>query len=329
MNHDIDIVVPWVDGSDPIWLAEKKKYSPNGGDDDNINRYRDWGLLRFWFRSVEKYASWVNKIHFVTFGHLPVWLNTDNPKLNIVKHEDYIPREYLPVFSSHPIELNMHRISGLADRFIYLNDDLLFSNYTVPEDFFIDGKPVDTVTETPLRFNEGGIDHIIGNDMIVINKHFDKKATVKKNMRLWFSPNALKASLKNIYMLPVNGFSAFVNPHIAQPFLKSTLKEVWKEEQELLSRTSTHKFRSNEDVNQWLFRYWQFAKGNFVQSGKVRGKFFSIGKDDKEISEAILCHKYKTICLSDDKINIDFESEQKFLTELFQTILPDKSSYEK
>ena len=26
------------------------------------------------------------------------------------KHEDYIPKQYLPTFSSHPIELNMHRI---------------------------------------------------------------------------------------------------------------------------------------------------------------------------------------------------------------------------
>ena len=328
MDYNIDIVVPWVDGSDPVWFSEKKKYSPNEGDDDNINRYRDWGLLRYWFRSIEKYAPWVNKIHFITYGHLPSWLNTENPKLNIVKHTDYIPQEYLPVFSSHPIELHMHKIEGLADRFIYFYDDFYLADYVTPDDFFIDGKPVDTVTEVPLRFKEGGIDHIIGNNMMVINKHFNKRETIKKNKKVWFSLKAPKASLKNLYMLPVNGFSAFDNPHIPQPFLKSTLEEVWEQEEELLSKTSSHRFRSSEDVSQWLFRYWQFAKGYIVQSGKTRGKFFSIGKDDKEISEAILTHKYKSICLSDDEVDIDFEKEQKFMVDLFDKILPEKSSFE-
>lgn len=329
MSLTVDIVMPWVDGADPVWLEEKRKYSPNEGEDANINRYRDWGLLKFWFRSVEKYAPWVNKIHFITCGHLPNWLNTENPKLHIVRHEDYIPREFLPVFSSHPIELNMHRIEGLSDSFIYFNDDFFFSDYVSIDDFFIDGKPVDLAAEAPFCFFEGGIDHIVGNDIAVLNKHFNKREVIKKNRKLWFSLSAPRTALKNLYMLPIKAFSAFANPHIPQPFLKSTLEDVWENEKELLVKTSSHKFRNNDDVSQWLFRYWQFAKGDFKQSGNVRGKFFSIGKDDKEISEAILDHKYKTVCLSDDKVDVDFEKEQEFLIGLFQKILPDKCSFEK
>lgn len=329
MSLTVDIVMPWVDGADPVWLEEKQKYNPNDGEDANINRYRDWGLLKFWFRSVEKYAPWVNKIHFITYGHLPVWLNTENPKLHIVKHEDYIPREFLPVFSSHPIELNMNKIDGLAERFIYSNDDLFFLNNTLPNDFFIDGKPVDLAAEAPFCFFEGGIDHIVGNDIAVLNKHFNKREVIKRNRKLWFSLSAPRTALKNLYMLPVKAFSAFANPHIMQPFLKSTLEEVWNEEEELLRRTSSHKFRSHEDVNSWLFRYWQYAKGDFVQSGEVKGMFFSIGKDDAAIREAILENKYKTICISDDLADIDFEKEQEFLIGLFQTVFPDKCSFEK
>ena len=188
---------------------------------------------------------------------------------------------------------------------------------------------MDNVTEVPLRFNEGGIDHIIGNNMAVINKHFNKKETVKKNKNIWFSFKAPKAALKNLYMLPVNGFSAFDNPHLPQPFLKSTLTDVWNAENELIDETCSHKFRNNEDVNQWVFRYWQFAKGNIIQSGKERGKFFSIGKDDNEIQDAILNSKYKTVCLSDDDISYDFQKEQGFLQELFEKKLPEKSSFEK
>ena len=96
MSDAIDIVIPWVDGNDPEWLAEKNKYKKNKAEDDNINRYRDWDLLRYWFRGIEKNAPWINKIHFITWGHLPSWLDAENPKLNIVKHQDYIPEKYLP-----------------------------------------------------------------------------------------------------------------------------------------------------------------------------------------------------------------------------------------
>ncbi len=329
MNQKIDIVMPWVDGSDPVWFKEKQKYNPNISDDDNINRYRDWDILKYWFRAIEKYAPWVNKIHFITYGHLPSWLNTENEKLHIVKHSDYIPNEYLPVFSSHPIELNMHRIEGLSEQFIYFNDDFFLTADTTPEDFFIGSKPVDTVTEIPFRFRYGQIEHIIGNNMLVINKHFNKRQVIKANKKLWFSLKAPKAAFKNLYMLAVNDFSTFWDAHTAQPFLKSTIEEVWKAEGDLLKETSSHKFRSNADVSQWLFRYWQFCTGNFIQSGKVRGKFLSIGKDDNEIKNAILNKTYKNICLSDDVVDIDFEKEKSFLKEIFETALPEKSSFEK
>ncbi len=329
MNYDIDIVVPWVDGSDPVWFAEKKKYKPSLGSDDNINRYRDWGLLPYWFRSVEKYAPWIRKIHFVTWGHIPSWLNTENEKLHIVKHSDYIPEKYLPVFSSHPIELNMHRIDDLSEHFIYANDDLIFTDYCSPEDFFIDGKPIDIAEEIAMRFLCGSIDHIAGNCMFVINRHFDKKKVEKQNRNIWFSLKAPKATLKNLYMSPIRGFSAFYNPHTMQSFVKSTLTDVWNAEGALLDETCSHRFRTNEDVSQWLFRYWQMVTGNMVQSEKPRGMFFSIGNDDEAIKDAILNHRYKNICLSDDDVNYDFEKEQSFLISLLSQALPEKSAYEK
>ena len=116
MSEKIDFVVLWVDGSDPKWLKEKNKYSDSKIDiDDTIARYRDMKTFKYWFRAVEKYTPWVNKIHFITWGHVPDWLDTTNPKLNIVNHKDYIPKEYLPTFNSNVIELNLHRIEDLSE----------------------------------------------------------------------------------------------------------------------------------------------------------------------------------------------------------------------
>ena len=91
MTNKIDFVITWVDGNDPEWQKERNKYLSDKIDlNSNQNadcRYRDIGTLRYWFRAVEKYAPWVNKIHFITWGHLPKWLNTEHEKLNIVKQE--------------------------------------------------------------------------------------------------------------------------------------------------------------------------------------------------------------------------------------------------
>ncbi|MFQ7768319.1 MAG: hypothetical protein ACLRIL_08645 [Fusicatenibacter saccharivorans] len=92
--------------------------------DNSTSRYRDWDILKYWFRGVEKFAPWVNQIHFVTYGHVPDWLNEKHSKLHIVKHEDFIPQEFRPTFSSHPIEWNFHRIEWLTENFVYFNDDM-------------------------------------------------------------------------------------------------------------------------------------------------------------------------------------------------------------
>ena len=101
-DYPIDFVLLWVDDSDPEWRKLRKQYSPDSDFlvDDSEARYRDWETLKYWFRGVEKFAPWVNKIYFVTCGHVPSWLNLDAEKLVHVKHEDYIPKEYLPTFSS-------------------------------------------------------------------------------------------------------------------------------------------------------------------------------------------------------------------------------------
>ena len=107
------------------------------------NRYRDWKLLKYWFRGVEKYAPWVNKIYFITYGHLPKWLNTENEKLVILKHSDYIPDKYLPTYNSNVIEMNYFRIKELNEKFVNFNDDMFIINDIREEDFFANGLPCD------------------------------------------------------------------------------------------------------------------------------------------------------------------------------------------
>ena len=105
------------------------------------NRYRDWELMRFWFRGIEAFAPWVNRVFFVSNGQKPIWLNTDHPKLRMVTHQDYIPEIYLPTFNSNVIELWLHNIPDLSERFVLFNDDMFLTAPVTPEDFFEDGLP--------------------------------------------------------------------------------------------------------------------------------------------------------------------------------------------
>ncbi len=71
--------------------------------DDRKERYRDWDLLRYWFRGGA-FCTMGAQDTLCYGGHLPSWLNKEHPKLNIVNHKDFIPEKYLPTFNSHAIE---------------------------------------------------------------------------------------------------------------------------------------------------------------------------------------------------------------------------------
>ncbi len=58
-------------------------------------------------------------------------------KINVVKHTDYIPAEFLPTFNSNVIEMNLHRLKDLSENFVLFNDDMLFLKRTTPDYFFI------------------------------------------------------------------------------------------------------------------------------------------------------------------------------------------------
>lgn len=328
-NDGIDIVIPWVDGNDIAWIHEKQKYERVENGDNRENRYRDWDNLQFLFRGIEKFLPWIRRIHFITWGHIPEWLNTKEPRLHIVNHADYIPQKYLPTFNSHTIEWNMHLISGLSEKFIYCNDDTFFIAPLAERDFFEFGLPKDAAIETVLVFVKDGIGQIIGNDLGVINSRFKKREVIKKHFCKWYSIKYGKKILNNIYYSPIQAFTGFLNPHMPNPFLKSTFEEIWNKESEILDLTCSHKFRNDKDVNQWLARYWQLVNGKFVPGKLRKGNFLIIKENDKEIKDVIENQKNKMICLSDYITDIDFEAEKRFLNSCFEKILPEKCSFEK
>ena len=330
---DIDFVITWVDGGDPDWLAEKAKYAPDTGNDDRPVRYREWGLLPYWFRGVEKNAPWVRKIHFVTWGHLPPWLDTSNPKLHIVNHRDFIPEEYLPTFCSDTIELFMHRIDGLSEHFVYFNDDMFCIAPLKEDDFFHKGLPRDMLAFQPIIANNSSpaMPYLYLNNIMLLDRHFGKRENVKKQPGAYFHLGYPPMYFfYNILECLFPQYTGLYTSHGTAPFLKESFRQLWQAEGDYLSRAQLGKFRDREHVTQYAVREWQKLSGRFIPTNVHRYfRYFGIGSQNKKAAEAIRKQKCRIVCLNDAEDGIDFDRAKQELTQAFDTILPEKSSFER
>ena len=117
----MDVVITYVDGNDPCWKVDYEKFTEVPV---MAKRFRDWGTLRYLLRGIEKFMPFVGRVHLVVSHktQVPVWSDTD--QLNIVLHEQIIPKEFLPTFNSTAIEMFLHRIPGLDEQYLYFNDDM-------------------------------------------------------------------------------------------------------------------------------------------------------------------------------------------------------------
>lgn len=326
-GYKIDFVIPWVDGSDPAWLKEKNLYLPSKYEDAREIRFRDWGLLRYWFRAVEENAPWVNKIYFITWGHLPSWLNTSHEKLVIINHKDYIPENYLPTFSSHPIELNLHKIKNLEEHFVYFNDDVYLIDKVTSEDFFINGLPCDCLVESAITPRIGEFSSILCETVGIINKHFTKDDIKQQGFNHYLNPVYKELLIRTLCMKPYTHIMGFYNHHISQAHLKSTIEEVWKEEYDELDKTCLNRFRGQNDVSQYLFRYWNLCKGDFYPRYPI-GRNVNLTLNSNTIAELIMKRKYKVMTINDSVGFDDLDERQEIIVQAFQKRYPNRGAFE-
>ena len=344
----IDFVVTWVDGEDPSWKALKKKYEPdsmsgqeNGTslqaseDANDACRFRELGFLKYWFRAVEQCAPWVNKVYFVTCGQKPLWLNENHPKLRLVDHKDYMPEQYLPTFNSNPIELNLHRISDLAEHFVLFNDDMILLQPVSPGFFFKNGKPrLSCNLRYPNIAQANLINRIKFNNYVVINKHFDTQRSIRTNWKKWFDLPTLgfKRVRRNLACFLANGTIPIDTfGHVALPHLKSTMEEAWDTEYSIMNETSAHRFRDDSQINHWMLCAWNLAKGQFEPANENSiGRHFDVAPYYlPEIVNAIRGRAYPQICINDSRFNTEAERCSKEIIRAFESIYPDKSQFEK
>ena len=338
MKEDkIDFVVTWLDSYDSEWQEQYEYYKTGAKGDKGKARFREMNIFNYWFRAVEMYAPWVHKVFLVTNGKFPNWINQDNPKLVLVKHEDYIPKEFLPTFNSCTIELNLHRIKELSEHFVYFNDDVLLNGPVAPDYFFKDGLPCDYNRETcfnvPIytQTERFSIYMSMLADIGIINAHFNRWETVRQSPKRWLGLHlGLKGLIMSGLLMKQSLFVGFSNYHAEQAFLKSTFKEVWEKEPGFLSDSCT-RFREDVIANPYLFRYWQLAKNHFQPQKKRFATFHFYNKGVADgIKKALSNPRIVSICVNDSSLcpDDDFEFIDSHLTKWLEQKFPKKSSFE-
>lgn len=282
----IDLVYLWVDGSDEEWLEKKQHYSNNDYTTEatDISRTKDNDELKFSLRSVDKYLPWINKIFIVTDKQIPEWLDTSNPKINVVFHQDFIPKDILPTFNSTVIELYLHKIPGLEEHFLYANDDM-FINCPLNQDFFFtaDGKPI---------------------------VRLQKSTCIKKAHK-----SAYSYTIIQMQKLIKERFGKYYNlepHHNIDAYTKTLFKECECEFESTYKNCPHNRFRSNDDIQRSLVSFYALATNKAVLKVVPRTDFY-LPAGTKFFNK--LTHKYE----ADSKyIGLD----KKLLKERFEYVNP-------
>ena len=326
-SFDIDLVYLWVDGSDPKWLEKKRLYtsdlshttedaaiSDNADNTDNTEannkgRYVNNDELRYSLRSVEKYVPWVRKIFIITDNQHPEWLKLDHPAIQIVDHKEILPPETLPCFNSSVIEYFLYKIPGLADHFLFANDDMFFHKKLSP-DYFFDNEGVPYIRLKRKFFGKW---------------HYPIKRLIRKKLGQYITMVVEGAALvEEKYGVFYSGIPHHnVDTYVKEDY-RDAVEHVFAAE---VQRSLQSHIRKYGDIHRSAFSYYALAagKGHLKYVGRSESIRINVYKPNFE--KYLNRYHPNLFCLNDsqrvkeaDRLRI-----KPFLEELY----PEKSSFEK
>lgn len=313
VTFPIDIVFTWVNSDDPDWQKMYAKYAPQViTDGSSKSRFHSRDELMYALRSWDKYASFIRKIFVVSNCAPPPWLDLTNKRIEWISHEAILPSSALPTFSSHAIETSLHKIPGIANHFIYSNDDFLLTRTAYPTDFFyangiikVRVEPYGMVNGSP---EAGHPDYL----------------------------NAARNSNRLIEQTFHRSTTQLVT-HSPQPLRKDILDEIERKFPDELAVTSHNKFRKLDDIalTGYMHAHYSMLTGNAVfdatpvrliqqnHNFKVMLSDLISAKDSGDKNLPL------SICLNDGADSHLNNEWNEAVANFLQSFFPDKSTLEK
>lgn len=293
----IDLVVPYVDASDPNWQTVFNKYNKvkNTEAVNAKNRFRGQGeFFRYFFRCIEKNMPWINNIFLLVMSgsQVPKWI--DKTKIKIITHDQFIPEQYLPTFNSGTIEMFLQNIPGLSEYFLYANDDMYILK--------------------PLSKNAFFTENMQGK----INIIEDSTAPNDSN-RMWWQ------MCQNNHDLVFNTHHAipyFRLDHEFRPYSRTELKNCFECYQTKIYE-SISQFRSAKNLTCFLFNLFML-KNNTAVKANLDESYICSTYSEAEIKKRL---DKSIVCLNDTSETIDIY-QLPVVTTYFKQNFTNKSKYE-
>ena len=304
----IDLVYTWVDGDDPAWRERRDRAagaarltSVDGSSDE---RFRTFDELRYSLRSVWEYVPYVRRIFVVTDRQRPTWLAPHDPVVSVVDHRDvFDDPSALPTFNSHAIESQLHHIEGLAENYLYLNDDVFFGRLSDWSTYFDhSGRSKFFPSRATFRFGDAGID----------DPSVDSAG--KNLQRLLFDETGWTPSTKIKH-----------TPHAQQ---RSLMCEIEDRFTDAYVTTRNSRFRSTTDVSLAValhHRYGQVTGRATI--GTIAYQYLNLAHHNlPDRLESLLVSSWDTLCLNDGANTGDRDAirrqVQAFLEHRFPFVAP-------
>lgn len=312
---DIDLVYLWVNGNDPEWIAKRNAcIGKTTEKQENCEaRYADSGELKYSLRSVEKYAPWIRKIFIVTDNQVPEWLDTSNPRVQIVDHTEIMPAECLPCFNSVVIEHHLHNIPGLSEHFLCANDDCYINQPISPLTFFCeDGMPVIYMNRKPFRKFALRLAFLI------------RKRILKKSVNLNVQ------AVSNASLLVEREFGKYYGDkphHNIDAYLKSTMAHVHQLFSKELTAMRVHHMRSPEDIHRCIYSYVDLAEKRGHLRYVTQEHSFRLHINDRDMYQELERCNPVLFCMNDTEHATD--DDRKNSIRYLKNKFPEKSGFEK
>jgi hypothetical protein len=315
VSFPVDVVYTWVDGSDPEWQARKARALGDNGwlagvnvQAANSSRFQSRDELRYSLRSLHCFAPWVRRIFIVTDDQVPAWLDTEHGRVTVVSHREVFgDTGRLPTFNSQAIESRLHRIPGLSEHFLYLNDDVFFGHPVTPDLFFTPGGltrffPSNAVVDSaPVDANDPPVNSAGKNNRALIKEAFGRVLT-RKMM------------------------------HTPHPSRRSVIAEIEERFAEHVEATASHQFRHPDDISllSSLQQYYAYLTGR-ATAGVIRYMYTDLADPATPFRLAeLLRHRHLDVfCLNDTDCDPATASLQaELLGEFLPAFFPFRSPFE-
>lgn len=311
---EIDLVYLWVNGNDPVWVAKRDACigKPTGKQENCAARYADSGELKYSLRSVEKYAPWIRKIFIVTDNQVPLWLDTSNPKIQIVDHKEIMPAECLPCFNSTLLEHFIHKIPGLSEHFIYGNDDTYLNQPVAPDRFFADdGLPVVYMFRKPFR------------RLVLRLITFFRKNVLKKPMNLYVQ---IVMNAANLVKEKYGKYYACKPHHNFDAYLKSNINRTNQDFCYEISAMHHHHVRFPDDIHRSLYNFAALAERRVRLKYVTQKHSFCLHLNHRK--DYSKYEKYNPIffCLNDSPHST--QADRDYSISYLERLFPVKSKFE-